>query len=157
MEFGPIFLSLKLAAITTIVLLVIAIPLAHWLSFSRSRFKVIIQTLADYEIVASRVEGLTGVWVNGAKVAAIGVKVTRWITMHGFAFNVNTDLSYFGNIVPCGITDKPVSSMEKLLGKKVDYSEVQNKVFEKFEQVFGVELSERSVEDLIPARSFSRL
>ncbi len=122
--------------------------------FLRDLEEVIIQTLAEYRINAGRVEDLTGVWVDGAKVAAIGVKVTRWITMHGFAFNVNTDLSYFENIVPCGITDKPVTSMEKLFGKKVDYSEVQDKVCAKFEQVFGIELSERSVEDLIPARQF---
>ncbi len=122
--------------------------------FLRDLEEVIIQTLAEYKIKAGRVEGLTGVWVDGAKVAAIGVKVTRWITMHGFAFNVNTDLSYFGNIVPCGITDKPVTSMEKLLGSQLDYVEVQDKVCEKFGEVFGVELSERSVEDVVPVRQF---
>ncbi|MCH8021218.1 lipoyl(octanoyl) transferase LipB [candidate division KSB1 bacterium] len=120
--------------------------------FLRDLEEVIIQTLSDYKIAASRVEGLTGVWVDGAKVAAIGVKVTRWITMHGFAFNVNTDLSYFGNIVPCGITDKPVTSMEKLLGSELDFEEVQNKICEKFQEVFGIDLNKRSLEDLIPAR-----
>ena len=120
--------------------------------FLRDLEEVIIQTLAEYKIKAGRVEGLTGVWVDGAKVAAIGVKVTRWITMHGFAFNVNTDLSYFENIVPCGITDRPVTSMEKLLGSELDFEEVQNKICEKFQEVFGIDLNKRSLEDLIPAR-----
>ncbi|MFQ5676060.1 MAG: lipoyl(octanoyl) transferase LipB [bacterium] len=111
--------------------------------FLRDLEEVIIQTLAEYEIKAGRVEGLTGVWVEGAKVAAIGVKVTRWITMHGFAFNVNTDLSYFGNIVPCGISDKPVTSLERLLGRRLDFEEVLNVVCEKFGEVFGIELRER--------------
>ncbi|TDI94844.1 MAG: lipoyl(octanoyl) transferase LipB [Caldithrix sp.] len=122
--------------------------------FLRDLEEVIIQTLADYKIAASRVEGLTGVWVEGAKVAAIGVKVTRWITMHGFAFNVNTDLSYFGNIVPCGITDKPVTSMEKLLCSQLDFVEVQDKVCAKFEEVFGIELAVKRIEDLVSAREF---
>ena len=120
--------------------------------FLRDLEEVIIQTLAEYKIKAGRVEDLTGVWVDGAKVAAIGVKVTRWITMHGFAFNVNTDLSYFENIVPCGITDRPVTSMEKLLGSELDFEEVQNKICEKFQEVFGIDLNKRSLEDLIPAR-----
>jgi len=122
--------------------------------FLRDLEEVIIQTLADYKIAASRVEGLTGVWVDGAKVAAIGVKVTRWITMHGFAFNVNTDLSYFGNIVPCGITDKPVTSMEKCIGRKVDYSEVQDKVCAKFGEVFEIDLTVKRIEDVVAASEF---
>ncbi len=121
--------------------------------FLRDLEEVIIQTLADYKIAASRVEGLTGVWVEGAKVAAIGVKVTRWITMHGFAFNVNTDLSYFGNIIPCGITDKPVTSMEKLLGGQLEYVEVQDKVCAKFEEVFEIELAVKRIEDLVGVKS----
>lgn len=122
--------------------------------FLRDLEEVIIQTLAECKIEAVRVEGLTGVWVDGAKVAAIGVKVSRWVTMHGFAFNVNTDLSYFGNIVPCGITDKPVTSMEKLLGRKLDYEGVQGIVCEKFEQVFEIEFTAQRMEDLVPAREF---
>jgi len=121
--------------------------------FLRDLEEVIIQTLADYKIAASRVEGLTGVWVEGAKVAAIGVKVTRWITMHGFAFNVNTDLSYFGNIIPCGIIDKPVTSMEKLLGGQLEYVEVQDKVCATFEEVFGIELTVKRIEDLVGVNS----
>ena len=122
--------------------------------FLRDLEEVIIQTLSDYKIAASRVEGLTGVWVDGAKVAAIGVKVTRWITMHGFAFNVNTDLSYFENIVPCGITDKPVTSMEKLLGSKLDHQEVQEKVCQKFGEVFEIDLTVKRIEDVVAAREF---
>jgi len=110
--------------------------------FLRDLEEVIIQTLAKYDIVADRVNGLTGVWVSGGKIAAIGVKVSRWVTMHGFAFNVNTDLSYFGNIVPCGISDKPVTSMARLLGTKVDYEAVKDMVARKFEDVFDLELIE---------------
>ena len=125
--------------------------------FLRDLEEVIMQTLADYKIVASRVEGLTGVWVDGAKVAAIGVKVTRWTTMHGFAFNVNTDLNYFENIVPCGITDKPVTSMEKLLGSQLDYVEVQDKVCAKFGEVFEIDLTVKRIENVVAARELYRL
>ena len=96
--------------------------------------EAIILTLKDYEINAGRIEGLTGVWldfekkVNPRKIAALGVKSSRWITMHGFAFNVNSDLSYFNNIIPCGIDDKAVTSLEKELGTKVDLKEVENKL-----------------------------
>ncbi len=116
--------------------------------FLRDLEEVIIQTLAEYRVRAGRVAGLTGVWVDSAKIAAIGVKVSRWVTMHGFAFNVNTDLRYFGNIVPCGITDKPVTSMEKLLGRKLNFEEVQNLIWHKFEEVFKISLVERHFEKL---------
>ncbi len=119
--------------------------------FLRDLEEVIIRTLAEYDIRAGRVDGLTGVWVNGAKIAAIGVKVSRWVTMHGFAFNVNTDLKYFGNIVPCGISDKPVTSMEKLLGTKLDFEEVQNLIHHKFEEVFEIDL----IEDASDAAQFT--
>ena len=112
--------------------------------FLRDLEEVLIRTLARYGLPGERIPGLTGVWVDGAKVAAIGVKVSRWVTMHGFAFNVNTDLSYFGNIVPCGIVDKPVTSLQKLLGKKVDYAEVQDRVVQAFGEVFGLKLEERN-------------
>jgi len=111
--------------------------------FLRDLEEVIIRTLAEFGITAGRVEGLTGVWVDDAKVAAIGIRVSRWVTMHGFALNVNTDLSYFGQIVPCGISDKPVTSMAKLLGHAVDFAEVQDKLAQHFAAVFGIEFVER--------------
>lgn len=109
--------------------------------------EAIILTIADYGIVGERVEGLTGVWVDGQdpekarKIAALGVKCSRWVTMHGFALNVNTDLSYFDLIVPCGIDDKAVTSVEKELGKKVDEEEVKTKLLLNLQNVFDFELS----------------
>jgi lipoyl(octanoyl) transferase len=97
---------------------------------------VLIRTAADYGIVAGRVEGLTGVWVGNEKLAAIGVRIARWITSHGFAFNVTTDLDYFNLIVPCGIADRGVTSLVRLLGRPVDPAEVQNRIIEHFCNVF---------------------
>jgi len=101
----------------------------------------VILTLAEFGIEAGRVEGLTGVWIDGGqpnerKICAMGVKSSRWVTMHGLALNVNPDLSYFNNIIPCGITDKAVTSMEKELGKKVDFNEVSDILKEKIALVF---------------------
>lgn len=109
--------------------------------------EAIILTIADYGIVGERVEGLTGVWVDGQnpekarKIAALGVKCSRWVTMHGFALNVNTDLSYFDLIVPCGIDDKAVTSIEKELGKTVDETEVKAKLLLNLQNVFDFELA----------------
>lgn len=114
--------------------------------YLRNIEETIILTMAEYGIVGERSKGETGVWVDTnikgkeRKICAIGIKCSRWVTMHGFAFNVNTDLSYFGNIVPCGITNKQVTSLEKELGKKVDINEVKKKVKNNFEQVFGAVL-----------------
>lgn len=108
--------------------------------------EAIILTLKDYGIESGRVEGLTGVWIDGdnpikaRKICALGVKLSRWVTMHGFAFNVNTDLDYFGNIVPCGITDKAVTSLEKELGEPQDVSEVQNQILTHLKQLFDFTL-----------------
>jgi lipoyl(octanoyl) transferase len=108
--------------------------------------EVIILTLADYGIKGDRSPGETGVWIDPdvkgkeRKICAIGVRTSRWITMHGFAFNVNTDLSYFNFIIPCGISYKQVTSLEKELGRKVDMDEAKEKVKRNFEKVFGVEL-----------------
>ena len=105
--------------------------------------EVIILTLKNYNINAERLEGATGVWIDthnklkARKICAIGVKASRWITMHGFAFNVNTDLSYYNYINPCGFTDKGVTSMEKELGKKVDFAEVKSLVKENFFKLFN--------------------
>lgn len=95
--------------------------------------EAVILTLADYGIKSTRSDGETGVWLDvgsehARKICAIGVRSSRWVTMHGFAFNVNSDLSYFGNIIPCGIVDKSVTSMQKELGKEVDMQEVQQKL-----------------------------
>ncbi|MCC6600217.1 MAG: lipoyl(octanoyl) transferase LipB [Crocinitomicaceae bacterium] len=108
--------------------------------------EAIILTLAEYGIVAGRVEGLTGVWIDGEnpqkarKIAALGVKCSRWVTMHGFAFNVNADTSYFGNIIPCGISDKAVTSMNQELGKKIDLGEVKKTLLSTICSVFGIEI-----------------
>ena len=95
--------------------------------------EAVILTLADYGITSTRSDGETGVWLDvgsehARKICALGVRSSRWVTMHGFAFNVNCDLSYFGNIIPCGIVDKSVTSMQKELGKEVDMQEVQQKL-----------------------------
>ena len=111
--------------------------------FLRDIEEVIIKVLAEYELLGRREEGLTGVWVDGAKVCAIGIKVSRWVTMHGFAFNVTTDLSYFRNIVPCGISDKPITSLETLLDRNVQMKEVQGKVINHFQSVFGIHFTEK--------------
>ncbi len=110
--------------------------------------EAIILTLKEYGIEAGRIPGLTGVWmdpedkIRARKICAFGVRCSRWVTMHGFAFNVNTDLSYFGNIVPCGINDKAVTSLEKELGRKVDISEVKEKVKKHLADLFEMELME---------------
>ena len=108
--------------------------------------EAIILTLADYGIKGDRSPGETGVWINPdkkgreRKIAAIGVRSSRWITMHGFAFNINTDLNYFNFIIPCGIANKQVTSLEKELGRKIDFEEAKEKVKRNFEKVFNVEL-----------------
>jgi lipoyl(octanoyl) transferase len=108
--------------------------------------EAIIKTLAEYGIAAGRINGLTGVWIEGdhpikaRKICAFGVRCSRWVTMHGFAFNVNTDLKYFGNIIPCGIQDKAVTSLEKELGRKVDMDEVKDRMKKHFQEVFNVSL-----------------
>ena len=106
--------------------------------------EAIILTLAEYGIFAGRINGLTGVWLDGEnnlkarKIAALGVKCSRWVTMHGFAFNINTDPAYFSNIIPCGIDDKAVTSMEKELREKQDMDEVKKILLSKIGEVFGI-------------------
>lgn len=106
--------------------------------------EVIIKTLAEYGIVAMRSEGETGVWLDvgtpfARKICAMGVRTSRWVTMHGFALNANTNLGYFDNIIPCGIKGKAVTSMEAELGKKVDLDEVKKKILKHFSVLFEVE------------------
>lgn len=103
--------------------------------------EAIIRTVADYGIVAGRLEGATGVWLehdtpHARKIAAIGVKASRYVTMHGFALNVNTDLKYFSYINPCGFVDKGVTSIEKELGRPVDFDEVKRRFTAHFEAMF---------------------
>lgn len=98
---------------------------------------VLIRALAEFLIQAGRAQGLTGVWVGDAKVAAIGIRVSRWVTHHGFALNIDTDLSYFDLIVPCGIADRRVTSMESLLGHPVDRERVEDALGRAFGEVFG--------------------
>ncbi len=102
----------------------------------------VIRTCADYGITAGRIEGLTGVWLTDGmprKICAIGVKSSRWVTMHGLAMNVNTDLSYFGNIVPCGIEDKAVTSLQQELGREVPMAEAGKKLKKHLGDLFEAE------------------
>lgn len=107
--------------------------------------EAVIQALLEFGINAGRIPGLTGVWIDcddeykARKICALGVKTSRWVTMHGFAFNVNTDLKYFDYIVPCGIQNKAVTSMEKELGKKQDITQVANLLKNKIGEQFGME------------------
>ena len=103
--------------------------------------EAVILTLAEYGIKGTRSDGETGVWLdvgneNARKICALGVRSSRWVTMHGFAFNVNCDLSYFEHIIPCGIVDKSVTSMQKELGKEVDMQEVQQKLKDHLKKLF---------------------
>lgn len=114
--------------------------------YLRSLEEVIILTLDNYGITGNRSKGETGVWIDPdvkgkeRKICAMGIRCSRWITMHGFAFNVNTDLSYFEYIIPCGIQNKQVTSLEKELGYKVPMEEVKQKVIKNFQNVFDVKI-----------------
>jgi lipoyl(octanoyl) transferase len=106
--------------------------------------EVIIKTLADYGIKSERSEGETGVWLGvgtpfARKICALGVRTSRWVTMHGFALNVNANLGYFDNIIPCGIKGKAVTSMEAELGQKIPLEEVKEKILNYFTELFNVE------------------
>jgi lipoyl(octanoyl) transferase len=107
--------------------------------------EMVIRTLLEYNIESGRIAGQSGVWLDGEKgsarkICAVGVHLSRWTTMHGFAFNINTNLDYFSNIVPCGISDKAVTSLEKELGRKLPMDEVKSKVMKHFQELFEVEL-----------------
>lgn len=111
----------------------------HWLL--RSYEEVFIRLLKkEYDITAERIKGLTGVWVGDEKITAIGVGVRHWITYHGFAFNINTNLDHFSYIIPCGIRDKGVTSLEKILGYEVEEKEVMEKLIKYFAEVFNMEV-----------------
>ncbi len=103
--------------------------------------QAVIDTLLEYNIESSRVEGLTGVWIEGntpraRKICALGVKSSRWVTMHGIGFNINSDLSYFSHIIPCGIEGKAVTSMKQELGRELDFEEVSQVLKEKLSTQF---------------------
>lgn len=114
--------------------------------YLRNLEEVFILTMAEYGLKGERSAGETGVWMDTTvpgrerKICAMGIRCSRWVTMHGFAFNVNTDLTYFDNIIPCGIRNKQVTSLEKELGYTLDMEEVKEKVKASFERVFNVEL-----------------
>jgi lipoyl(octanoyl) transferase len=104
--------------------------------YVRDLEEVLIRAVAAFGIDAQRIAGLTGIWVGSEKLAAIGVRISRWVTSHGFAVNVNTNLDHFGLIVPCGIADKGVTSMERLLGHRVEMVEVETEVARQFSLTF---------------------
>jgi lipoyl(octanoyl) transferase len=114
--------------------------------YLRALEEVIILTLAHYGIKGDRSPGETGVWIDpdikmkARKICAMGVRCSRWVTMHGFALNVNTDLGYFTSIVPCGIVDKQVTSLEKELGRQIDIEEVEQEIRNNFERVFECQI-----------------
>jgi lipoyl(octanoyl) transferase len=108
--------------------------------YMRCLEEVFIAVAGEYGIEAGRLAGAPGVWVGNDKLVALGVHISRWVTSHGFAFNVNTDLRYFDGIVPCGLRDKGVTSLQKLLGRRVEMEEVAEKVVQHFGRVFALEI-----------------
>ena len=106
--------------------------------YMRALEEVIIETLKLFNIKATRKDGLTGVWVEDEKIGAQGVRMTKWVTMHGFALNVNTDLRFFNDIIPCGIKDFGVTSIEKIIGKEQDLSLVKEHILISFAKVFNI-------------------
>jgi lipoyl(octanoyl) transferase len=123
--------------------------------YLRSVEEVIILTVAEYGLQGARSKGETGVWLEPwnkgyeRKICAMGIRCSRWVTMHGFAFNINTDLSWFDHIIPCGIENKKVTSLELELGHKIAMNEVKEKVKRNFEKVFDIVIEESSVPKLM--------
>lgn len=117
------------------------IDLKHWKQdthlYLRNIEETIIKVCNYYGLNAGRKEKYTGVWIGERKICAIGVKISRWVTMHGFAFNINTNLNLFNGIIPCGIKDKEVTSLERELGKRFDINEVKEKILEVFINQFN--------------------
>jgi lipoyl(octanoyl) transferase len=106
--------------------------------------EMVIRTLLEYNIESGRITGQSGVWIDvdkatARKICAVGVHLSRWTTMHGFAFNINTNLDYFSNIIPCGISDKAVTSLQKELGRAIDIEEVKTRLLKHFKELFEVE------------------
>ncbi len=118
--------------------------------YLRALEEIIIRTCADYGLAVTRVPKYTGVWIADRKIAAIGIKVTRWITMHGFALNVNTDLSLYNGIIPCGIANKEVTSLQKELNTEIDIQEVKSKILNHTVRIFGYnDIETQLVENLL--------
>jgi lipoyl(octanoyl) transferase len=117
------------------------IDLNNWFKdthkYLRALEEVIINTCSDYDLNSEQNSKHTGVWIGDRKIAAIGIKVSRWVTMHGFAFNVNTDLNLFDGIIPCGIQDKSVTSLNKELKTEIDINEVKEKLLKNFNDIFN--------------------
>ena len=117
--------------------------------YLRTLEEAVIRTLADFNIHAGRIAGLTGVWIdfekqqNPRKICAMGVRSSRWVTMHGLALNANTDLTYFSHIIPCGISDKAVTSMAAELGSEVDLQAVEKQLLSHLMSLFGMEMAEK--------------
>ena len=130
------------------------ISLTNWQQdthkYLRAIEEVILKVCAEYDLQGSRVEKYTGVWLDDRKICAIGIKVSRWITMHGFAFNVNTDLKYFSGIIPCGITDKDVTSLNRELQKEIPLNGVKEKIIHHFDVIFNYDQIEfKTKEELL--------
>ena len=123
--------------------------------YLRALEEVMMRVCTEFGLIANRNSSYTGVWIGNKKIAAIGIKVSRWITMHGFAFNANTDLSLFQGIVPCGITDKEVTSLKKELGEELDLNQVKEMIFKYFIEVFNYDSSEKSTLSEIRTGSIS--
>ena len=127
------------------------VDLREWggpVKYVRTLERIIVDSLADFKITAETIDGITGVWVDGAKIAAIGVKISRGVAYHGFAINVSTDLSYYSHIVPCGIADRPVTSVAEVLGKDVDMGMAQYSLAYQFGIGMGFRMVEAELEPI---------
>jgi lipoyl(octanoyl) transferase len=125
--------------------------------YLRALEELIIKTCSDYGLNCERNPKHTGVWIGDRKIAAIGIKVSRWITMHGFAFNVNTDLKLFNGIIPCGIQDKSVTSLSKELGKEINISDVKTKLLNNFVELFKYDEVSTKLKDQLIQSNFSTI
>ena len=121
--------------------------------YVRDLEEVMIGAAAAFGVSAGRIPGLTGAWAGQEKLAAIGVRISRWVTSHGFAFNVSTDLTHFDFIVPCGISDRGVTSLSRLLGRSVRIREVEDALIGSFGSVFGRDTVEVSRPSILPLGS----
>ena len=127
------------------------VDLRQWggpVKYVRTLERIIVDSLADFKITAETIDGITGVWVGGAKIAAIGVKISRGVAYHGFAINVTTDLSYYSHIVPCGIPDRPVTSVAQVLGEDVDMEMAQYSLAYQFGKGMGFGMVEAELEPI---------